>query len=120
MPVGTWPRNDTSRVPLWVYSDPENYRRELQRIFYGPHWHFVGLAAEVPNAGDYKRATIGERSVLMLRDEHGSVNVVLNACAHKGTELCRTGFGNQSLLTCPYHQWTYDLRGKLQDRKSVV
>ena len=27
-----WPTDDASRVPLWVYSDRDNYRRELERI----------------------------------------------------------------------------------------
>ena len=60
IPTGSWPRVDASRVPLWVYSDRDNYQRELERIFYGPSWHFVGIDTEVPNTGDYKRATIGE------------------------------------------------------------
>jgi len=120
--VGTWPRDDTSRIPLWVYSDRDNYQRELDRIFYGPHWHFIGIDTEVPNSGDYKRATVGERSVLMLRDENGSVNVVLNSCAHKGTEVCQSKFGNQNPIICPYHQWAYDLQGNLKSvpfRKGV-
>jgi phenylpropionate dioxygenase-like ring-hydroxylating dioxygenase large terminal subunit len=112
--VGAWPREDASRIPLWVYSDPDNYARELERIFYGPHWHFIGVDCEVPNPGDYKRATVGERSVLMVRGEDGGVNVLNNSCAHRGTEVCRARFGNQNPIICPYHQWTYDLAGNLR------
>jgi phenylpropionate dioxygenase-like ring-hydroxylating dioxygenase large terminal subunit len=112
--VGAWPRGDTSRVPLWVYSDPDNYRRELTHIFYGPHWHYVGVDCEVPNPGDFKRATIGERSVLMVRDEDRGINVLNNSCAHRGTEVCQAKFGNQNPIICPYHQWTYDLKGNLR------
>lgn len=114
VPVGVWPRDDASRIPLWVYSDQENYNRELERIFYGPHWHFIGVDTEVPNGGDYKRATVGERSVLMVRDADGNINVLNNSCAHRGTEVCQAKFGNQNPIICPYHQWTYDLKGNLQ------
>jgi len=110
-----WPTDDTSRVPLWVYSDRENYQRELERIFYGPHWHFVGVDCEVANVGDYKRAMIGERSVLMVRDKEGAINVLLNSCAHRGTEVCQKATGNDGpVLRCPYHHWSYDLKGNLQ------
>ena len=110
----SWPTADASRVPLWVYSDDDNYRRELDRIFYGPHWHYVGVDVEVPGTGDYKRTVIGERSVLMVRDRDGSINVLLNSCAHRGTEVCQKAFGRSEALICPYHQWTYDLKGNLR------
>ena len=108
-----WPAADASRIPLWVYSDVENYRRELERIFYGPSWHFVGVDCEIPNPGDYKRAMIGERSVLMVRDKEGGINVLLNSCAHRGTEICQKNFGSGPVLRCPYHQWSYDFKGNL-------
>jgi salicylate 5-hydroxylase large subunit len=110
----TWPTDDASRVPLWVYSDRANYQRELDRIFYGPHWHYIGVDVEVPEFGDYKRTKIGERSVLMVRDRDGSINALLNSCAHRGTEVCQKTFGSSEALICPYHQWTYDLQGNLQ------
>jgi phenylpropionate dioxygenase-like ring-hydroxylating dioxygenase large terminal subunit len=112
--VGVWPREDSSRIPLWVYSDRDNYKRELERIFYGPHWHFIGIDTEVPNTGDYKRATVGERSVIMVRDETGAINVLNNTCAHHAAQICQAKFGNHAALICPYHQWTYTLRGDLQ------
>lgn len=112
-PDKKWPREDCSRVPLWVYTDKDNYRRELERIFYGPFWHFVGIDTEVPNAGDFKRATIGERTVLMTRTETGEISVLQNNCAHRGVELCQAKFGHQKEIMCPYHQWTYDLKGEL-------
>lgn len=108
-----WPSEDNSRVPNWVYSDPGNYRRELDRIFYGPFWSFVGLACEVPEPGDYTRAVVGEREVLMTRDADGQIHVVLNVCAHRGVQVCSAKFGSAKTLMCPYHQWTYTLDGEL-------
>lgn len=109
-----WPTDDTSRIPLWIYSDAANYARELERIFYGRQWHYVGVDCEVPNPGDYKRWVIGERSVLMIRDKEGGINVLLNSCAHRGTEICQKAFGSGPILRCPYHQWSYDFKGNLQ------
>lgn len=109
----TWPREDSSRVPLWVYTDRANYERELEKIFYGPFWHFVGVDTEVPNIGDFKRAVIGERTVIMTRAEDGTISVLLNSCGHRGAEICKTKSGHSKEIMCPYHQWTYDLKGKL-------
>lgn len=112
-PIKVWPRQDSSRVPLWVYTDQDNYRRELELVFYGQHWHMVGIESEIPNPGDFKRATIGERTVIVTRDEAGELSVLLNSCAHRGVEVCKAAFGTQKEIMCPYHQWTYDLKGNL-------
>ena len=37
--------------------------------------------------GDFKRTVIGERSVIMVRDADGAINVVENVCAHRGMQL---------------------------------
>ena len=59
-----WSEPGASRIPARVYTSPEVYARELERIFYGRHWSYVGLAAEVPEPGSFKRTSIGERSVI--------------------------------------------------------
>jgi salicylate 5-hydroxylase large subunit len=38
------------------------YQEELSRFFYKNHWCYVGLEAEIPLPGDFKRTVIGERS----------------------------------------------------------
>ena len=109
-----WPDEGAARVPYWVYRDESVYADELERIFGGPTWNYVGLEAEIPDAGDFKRNTIGERPVLMVRAGDGSVTVVSNTCAHRGAQLCQPVLGNcGEAIICPYHQWTYDLKGKL-------
>ena len=109
-----WPGADTSRIPFWAYTGDELYRRELERFFYNGHWCYVGLEAEVPNAGDFVRTVIGERSVIMVRDKEGAIHVVENRCAHRGMRFCRARSGNRSDFICPYHQWSYNLKGELQ------
>ncbi len=109
----TWPTEDCSRIPNWIYSDPDNYQRELEKIFYGPFWTFVGLDCEIPNPGDYRQSMVGERQVLMTRAKDGSVHVLLNSCAHRAAQVCSKRFGNSKQLVCPYHQWTYNHAGDL-------
>lgn len=114
-----------SRVPFWAYTDPATYRRELERLFYGPHWCYVGLAAEIPEVGDYKLSRVGEREVIMVRDRVSpreretdpGIRVVENRCAHRGVRFCQPPMdgqvGRARSFVCPYHQWTYKLNGDL-------
>ncbi|MDB5941375.1 MAG: hypothetical protein JWQ13_941, partial [Ramlibacter sp.] len=108
-----WPAEGFTRAPYWVYSDPEVYAREQQVIFRGKSWHYLGLEAEVPDSGSYKTTYIGESSVLMVRAEDGSVNAMLNRCAHRGNMVCREAFGKAAKLNCVYHAWNYNLKGDL-------
>lgn len=109
----TWPADTCSRVPSEVYARSDVYRRELQRFFYSGHWCYVGLEAEIPNPGDFKRSWVGERSVVVTRNLDGAVHVVENRCAHRGVQFCQASFGQARGFTCPYHQWNYDLTGNL-------
>ena len=109
-----WPGAGSSRVPFWAYTREDLYKRELERFFYSGHWCYVGLEVEIPSAGDFKRTVIGERSVIMTRDAEGEIHVVENVCAHRGMRFCRERNGNRKDLLCPYHQWSYDLKGNLQ------
>jgi salicylate 5-hydroxylase large subunit len=109
-----WERNDTSRIPFAVYQDDEVHKKELHRFFYQNHWCYIGLEAEVPNPGDFKRTVVGERSVILTRSLDSHLHVVENVCAHRGVAFCRERHGNRKELVCPYHQWTYTLDGNLQ------
>lgn len=109
----SWPQVGTSRIPYWVYSDPDIYARERERIFKGPCWNYVGLACEIPEPGDFKRGHVGDVPVVVVRDGDGGINVFRNRCAHRGVQFCQQMAGNASEFMCPYHQWTYDLKGKL-------
>jgi salicylate 5-hydroxylase large subunit len=109
-----WPGEGTSRVPFWAYTREDLYKKELDRLFYNGHWCYVGLEAEIPNPGDFRRTVVGERSVIMVRDMDGGVNVVENVCAHRGMRFCRERHGHAKDFFCPYHQWNYSLKGDLQ------
>src|SRR6516164_5944688 len=55
-------------------TDLEQYRLEQERIFKGPTWNFLCLAAEIAKPGDYVATTIGETAVIVTRDAEGEIN----------------------------------------------
>jgi len=109
-----WPKDDVSHIPYRLYTDPEVFEAEMHRIFLGASWCYAGLSAELPNAGDFKTTVIGNRSVVLARDDDGAVYAFANRCAHRGVKFCRQEFGNTRFFVCPYHQWSYDRRGNLR------
>jgi anthranilate 1,2-dioxygenase large subunit len=112
-PVVHWPPEGVTRVPYRIFTDPEIYRLEEERIFRGPVWHFLCLEIEIPQPGDIRLATVGETPVIVTRDEKGAVHAMVNRCAHRGALVCLKERDHQKTLTCAYHAWSYDLEGRL-------
>jgi anthranilate 1,2-dioxygenase large subunit len=48
-----------------------------------------------------------------FRGKDGELRAFANRCAHRGMQLVRELRGNRALHTCPYHNWSYDLAGRL-------
>lgn len=109
-----WPKEGWTRVPFWVYTDPDLYQRELDLFFYGRSWNYVALECEIPDKGSFKRSWIGERQVVVVRGDNDEVHVWENRCAHRGARLCWKNKGKEDSFTCPYHQWNFALDGSLQ------
>lgn len=109
-----FPRSDGSRIPYKVYSSPEIYRVEQERIFHGPVWSFLALEAEIPHPCDFKSTFVGDTPVVVTRNGDASLSAWVNRCAHRGAMVCRAARGNAKTHICAYHQWSYDTRGKLR------
>ncbi|MGE3847992.1 MAG: Rieske 2Fe-2S domain-containing protein [Gammaproteobacteria bacterium] len=94
------------------YSDPDIYRRELERIF-ARCWICVGHESQIPRAGDFFTTTIGEDPVIVVRHKDDSIQVMLNQCRHRGVKLARGDYGSTRAFVCSYHGWCYDTAGRL-------
>jgi benzoate/toluate 1,2-dioxygenase subunit alpha len=103
---------EPGRVHRSVYTDPELFELEMERIF-GRAWLFVGHESQVPHAGDYITTELGRQPVIMVRHRDGSINVLLNRCTHRGAKVVNERKGNAARLTCCYHGWSFDTDGRL-------
>jgi Rieske 2Fe-2S family protein len=99
-------------LPAPLYLSAEVFAGDLELIF-GRHWIFVGTEPEIAEAGDFFTVEIGADSVIVVRDDDLSVRAFHNVCRHRGARLRPAGSGIVGNLVCPYHQWTYNLRGEL-------
>jgi Rieske 2Fe-2S family protein len=99
-------------LPREFYTEEVLYAADLDLVFY-KEWLFVGHTCEVPNAGSYFTVQIGEYPIVVVRGNDGVIRAVLNSCRHRGARICRESHGKSPKLVCPYHQWTYNLDGRL-------
>ena len=94
------------------YLSEEIFQADLEHIF-RRHWIFVAVAPQVPEPGDYLTVDIGSDSVLIVRDDDMQLRAFHNVCRHRGSRLCTSEKGKVAKLVCHYHQWTYELDGRL-------
>ncbi len=95
------------------YTDPAVYEREKGAIFYRS-WQYVAHRASFAQPGDYVTLRICDQNVFVIRGEDGELRGFYNVCRHRAHELLQ-GQGNvASVITCPYHAWTYEKDGRLR------
>src|SRR5688500_5148254 len=95
-----------------IFSSQDIYELELQQIF-ARCWNFMAHETQIPNPGDFFMTFIGEDRVLVVRDNAGLPQVLVNSCRHRGNAVCRAEEGHATSFMCTYHGWTYDLKGSL-------
>jgi len=94
------------------YTDEQIFALDLEQIFY-KEWLFVAHSAELPKTGSYLTLQIGAYPVLLARAADGIIRAFVNSCRHRGARVCPDPAGTAAKLVCPYHQWTYQLDGRL-------
>jgi len=104
---------DARTLPAHVYTDSAVLEREYENIF-SESWQYAGSANELEEPGDYITCEAAGRSLFVIRHEDGDLRAYDNICPHRGTKILEAS-GNTSLVQCPYHSWTFDADGQLQN-----
>jgi phenylpropionate dioxygenase-like ring-hydroxylating dioxygenase large terminal subunit len=123
-------------IPAEYYYETEHYRKD-ERYIAENFWLLADHVSRIPDAGDYFVFAFGMgESVIVVRDESGTVRAFNNVCRHRGSRLCRHDedprpgderlsvrqpgeSGNTKVFRCPYHAWLYDLDGSLIEAYDV-
>ena len=75
-----WPADET-RIPDWIYTDQDVYEREIEKIFLGRHWNYVGSGLRSAGSGQLYAVLCGTLSRRRHRDMDGEIHVFENRCA---------------------------------------
>lgn len=95
-----------------LYCDPGVFQQDLEQIWY-KEWLFALPSCEIPKTGNYVTLNVGAYPVIVVRGADRKVRAFHNVCRHRGQRLSAKTCGAAAKLVCPYHQWTYDLDGRL-------
>ena len=99
-------------LPQGFYNDPMLFDVDMEVLFHRD-WLFAGHTCEIPDTGDFLTFRAGAAEAILVRGADGDIRAFHNACRHRGSRICQADKGSAPRLVCPYHQWTYDLDGRL-------
>ena len=69
------------------YTSPEVFAKEMSDI-YEQRWCYVGRADQLGHIGDRLVASIGNESIVAVRNRDGELRAYFNVCQHRGSQLC--------------------------------
>ncbi|SDJ31858.1 aromatic ring-hydroxylating oxygenase subunit alpha [Billgrantia gudaonensis] len=99
-------------LPQPFYNDARLFDLDMQEIF-EKEWLFAGMTCEIPAKGNFMTLDVASNPIVIVRGHEGQVHAFHNVCRHRGSRLCMKDKGKVAKLVCPYHQWTYELDGRL-------
>ncbi|MFT5502853.1 MAG: methanesulfonate monooxygenase large subunit [Gammaproteobacteria bacterium] len=103
-----------------IYSDPAIHEEELEKIW-KKAWIPVCHESELANPYDFRTLTIANEPIIITRDKDMEVRAFLNVCPHRGNMIERrpsgsfkkgTPSGTPKMMTCMFHAWQFDMKGK--------
>ena len=104
---------DHRGLPGWIYSDPDFFEAEKRAVF-RQSWQIVCHLSDVPEPGDFHTLEFLGESIVVVRGDDQRVRAFHNVCRHRASRVVDGPAGNCGMrMTCPYHAWSYDLRGRL-------
>lgn len=99
-------------LPVEAYLSQDWFDREQREIF-SKTWRFAGFAEDISEPGQYLSVQAGLNNLFIVMGRDRRLRAFHNVCRHRGTQLLRAVGKTRKAITCPYHDWTYDLEGRL-------
>ncbi|HKZ26152.1 MAG TPA: aromatic ring-hydroxylating dioxygenase subunit alpha [Acidimicrobiia bacterium] len=101
-------------LPSAAYTSLEVYAWEQENLWQST-WVCVGRLDDLLAPRQVRAIDVGRESVLLVRDEEGTLRAFSNVCRHRGHELAPVGDAIEvRLIRCPYHSWSYRFDGTLR------
>ena len=98
-------------LPPGAYTDQKVWEAEVQAIF-RRDWICVARIEQLSRIGDYVCADLPDQPIVISRSGAG-LHAISRICLHRAMPVAE-GSGNATRFVCPYHNWTYELDGRLR------
>jgi phenylpropionate dioxygenase-like ring-hydroxylating dioxygenase large terminal subunit len=101
-----------------AYTDQDYFEMEKRRVL-GAGWLCAGHVSQLKETGAFLPVDFLDEPILLVRGEDGDIRAVSRVCPHRGADVLLDGEKTAcdvagSVITCPYHRWTFGLDGKLR------
>jgi glycine betaine catabolism A len=106
------PLAEARQLPARAYDDPAVLELERAAIF-GRWWVAGGREHDLGLPGAYAVVPVSPAGSILVRGPDLTLRALENLCRHRGATLVEGSCGRADALVCPYHRWSYDLRGRL-------
>lgn len=106
------PVDSARHSPSAIYTSPAIHDLEREHIFF-KDWICCGRVEQVERPGDYVSLELMGEPFVVARSPDGLLNAFSNACLHRAVAVAPPGAGNRRAFTCPFHGWSYDMKGRL-------
>lgn len=103
----------TSHLPTNVYASQSRFELEQRKLFRGRPVP-IEVSAALPKPKMHIVNNDYGLSVMLTRDLEGAAHAFVNVCRHRCVQLSQAHEAKAgALVSCPYHAWSYDLKGNL-------
>ncbi|MEL7029399.1 MAG: aromatic ring-hydroxylating dioxygenase subunit alpha, partial [Pseudomonadota bacterium] len=97
-----------------LYTDPDRFEQERD-VFFRDRPLCLGPSCLVRDPGDFFTFNDTGTPILVIRNEAGELNAFVNICSHRSAPVAvDRGHVDGSMISCPYHGWSYTLDGALR------
>jgi glycine betaine catabolism A len=106
-------------LPGRLYTDANVLALEYDHLWHR-EWVFAGNECELREPGAFLTLTVGLFPVMVVRGNDDVLRAMHNVCRHRGSVICEASTGRATRrFVCPYHQWSYELDGRLAKARSM-
>jgi methanesulfonate monooxygenase large subunit len=112
---------DSHVVNTHIYTDSGIFQEEVEKIW-SKVWLPVCHESELPEPLDFRTTGLpGNKPIVIVRGEDNRVRAFLNICSHRNNIVVRSPAGslkkaepsgNANHMTCMYHGWQFDAKGR--------
>ncbi|KAF1940197.1 ISP domain-containing protein [Clathrospora elynae] len=118
VPISPTPRVSRSEVGKepdlvdgwWTSDDVFSLER---RAILSKTWMCIAHSSQFTKPGDYISFELANYPILIIRGKDHVIRAFHNVCRHRAYTITKKPQGSSLVLSCRYHGWSYDTRGKL-------
>ena len=111
------PLGQAQTLPRQAYTDEAYFAHEADQVLRAG-WLCAGHVSQIKEPGAVLPVDLLGEPIMLVRGKDSIIRALSRVCPHRSSDLLIDGEktdcrASGTVLTCPYHRWTFGLDGKL-------